>query len=399
MIRKNLWSPVLFVFTAFFACIGAEKAENSPVPKQEECCLFLSDSGPVVSQRTDMQNRLTLWHDHVAKMLKSEEEMKKEDLPPDAKYWMRLMLTDGLDFAVPKPVVCLWDNRGEKKKNCLVEVSEDKDFQEGVMRFAPENGKNFLEVHSLKIGKKYFLRLLWEEEGAGKYSQMITFTTATELPRWIRVDGVSNVRDFGGWKTADGKRVRQGLFFRGPELNGKIAASAKGLSMLLENLKIRTDIDLRGAKSEKRPANGTPAFPVEKAQFHHFPLGAYGGIFSAKQRELCKGIFRILLDERNLPAYIHCVGGADRTGTIIFLLQGVLKVPEEEMLRDYELTSMFAAYRGIRYRGRKAFLAFRKALREKTGEEDLHKQCEKYFLDSGVTANEIAAFRKLFLEE
>ena len=134
-------------------------------------------------------------------------------------------------------------------------------------------------------------------------------------------------------------------------------------------------------------------------QFYHFPLGAYGGIFSAKQRELCKGIFRILLDERKLPAYIHCVGGADRTGTIIFLLQGVLNVPEEEMIRDYELTSMFAAYRGIRYRGRKAFLAFRKALREKTGEEDLHKQCEKYFLDSGITANEIAAFRKLFLEE
>ncbi|MBP5183155.1 MAG: hypothetical protein J6331_09035, partial [Lentisphaeria bacterium] len=86
---------------------------ESTVPKQEECCLFLSDSGPVISQRTDMQNRLTLWHEHVAKMLKSEEEMKKEDLPADAKYWMRLMLTDGLDVASPKPVVCLWDNRGE----------------------------------------------------------------------------------------------------------------------------------------------------------------------------------------------------------------------------------------------------------------------------------------------
>ena len=191
--------------------------------------------------------------------------MKKEDLSPDAKYWMRLMLTDGLDFASPKPIICLWDNRGEKKKNCLVEVSEDKDFQEGVMRFVPEKGKNFLEVHSLKIGKKYFLRLLWEEEGTRKFSRTISFSTAPELPSWIRVDAISNVRDFGGWKTVSGKRIRQGLLFRGEQINGPRPPTAAGMKMLLDDLKLKTDIDLRGVPRANRPYNGTPALPEDCA--------------------------------------------------------------------------------------------------------------------------------------
>ena len=71
---------------------------------------------------------------------------------------------------------------------------------------------------------------------------------------------------------------------------------------------------------------------------------------------------------------------------------------KENLLVDYELTSIFSAYRGIRYRARKAFLALLEKLAETTGEETIQKQCEKYFLDSGITPEEIARFRALFLQ-
>ena len=46
--------------------------------------------------------------------------------------------------------------------------------------------------------------------------------------------------------------------------------------------------------------------------------------------------------------YVHCNHGADRTGTIIFLLNGLLGVPYEQLVQDFELTTFSAS--GARYR-------------------------------------------------
>ena len=50
-------------------------------------------------------------------------------------------------------------------------------------------------------------------------------------------------------------------------------------------------------------------------------------------------IFRVLSDENNYPAFFHCNAGADRTGTVAFLINGVLGVSYEDLTRDFELTS------------------------------------------------------------
>ena len=69
---------------------------------------------------------------------------------------------------------------------------------------------------------------------------------------------------------------------------------------------------------------------------------------NAMRRSL-KGIFEVLADERNYPVYIHCNAGADRTGTVAFLINGLLGVSEADLIRDYELTS-FSSVSGLRYR-------------------------------------------------
>ena len=51
-------------------------------------------------------------------------------------------------------------------------------------------------------------------------SETASFATEDRAPRWIEVEGrVGNFRDFGGRRTADGRRVRQGMAYRGQGLN------------------------------------------------------------------------------------------------------------------------------------------------------------------------------------
>lgn len=50
-----------------------------------------------------------------------------------------------------------------------------------------------------------------------------------------------------------------------------------------------------------------------------------------------KQIIRLLYNGQ--AVYIHCMVGADRTGTLAFLLEALLGVSESDLSKDFELTS------------------------------------------------------------
>ena len=87
-------------------------------------------------------------------------------------------------------------------------------------------------------------------------SPIASFETEDVAPRWIAIEGrVANIRDFGGRIGMDGRRVRQGLVYRGQGLNdNSVTGEAQGRNRLMvEDVKyltgtlgIRTDLDLRG---------------------------------------------------------------------------------------------------------------------------------------------------------
>ena len=53
---------------------------------------------------------------------------------------------------------------------------------------------------------------------------------------------------------------------------------------------------------------------------------------------------------KEYPAVFHCAAGADRTGTLAFLISGLLGVSRDDLTKDFELTS-FSDF-GLRCRGK-----------------------------------------------
>ena len=47
--------------------------------------------------------------------------------------------------------------------------------------------------------------------------------------------------------------------------------------------------------------------------------------------------------------YFHCRIGTDRTGTVAYILEGLLGVPEEDRIQDYELSFFYGLVRIHRY--------------------------------------------------
>ncbi len=221
-------------------------------------------------------------------------------------------------------------------------------------------------------------------------SEDVPFTTADEQPRFVYAPNVSNVRDIGGWKTTDGRRVAQGMMFRGTELEPNFHLTEEGKRIMVEELCLRSDFDLRGGGGTSEEGVLAP-FGVKRI---YAPFGAYRGVVvpdvcEEQRRQAACDIFRLLCDPSIYPLYFHCWAGADRTGTMAYLLLGFLGVPEENAVLDYEATTL--SVWGERSRNYPLFADMRGALRRVYGVDgaDLQTQVRRFFLDIGLTEEEL----------
>ncbi|MCQ2378992.1 MAG: tyrosine-protein phosphatase [Victivallaceae bacterium] len=218
-----------------------------------------------------------------------------------------------------------------------VEISVSPDFSDA-RRFAVDS-KGRVRPGALRMDTKYYWRGVASDGQTGKTH---TFITGPGAPRWIFAPGLSNVRDVGNWKSARfGGTVRQGLLYRGSEFDDHMKITDEAKDILLNDLKIKTDLDLRGARfSEEKGYH--PVFEGKLQRFL-FPIDSYAKMIDPVTKgEVFRNIFSVLADEKNYPVYVHCWGGADRTGTVIFLTECILGLADEDLFRDYESTSFGA---------------------------------------------------------
>ena len=184
--------------------------------------------------------------------------------------------------------------------------------------------------------------------------------------------------------TDSGNKVKQGLLYRGSELNSHVTITDSGLKTMREDLKIKTVLDIRGSTEIVKD--------IYKGGYVNIPVKAYGDYIDEPEQN--RKIFEFLSDETNYPVYFHCWGGADRTGTIAFLLNAFLGVGEKDLIDDYEITTL--SIWGVRSRNTDLFRSLIEKLDEFDG-ETLKQKVENFMLESGVTPAQLESIRRIFL--
>ena len=110
--------------------------------------------------------------------------------------------------------------------------------------------------------------------------------------------------------------------------------------------------------------------------------------------------FRVFCRRENYPIYFHCIGGADRTGALAYVLNGVLGVDRHEMETDWESTfypNIPDANPDPDFWCRESH--FNNGFGKYGTEGDSwNRRIELYLLDCGVTMEEIETFRSIMLQ-
>lgn len=345
--------------------------------------LFSPYQGKSISLLTDEQK-------HFAQSGYTELKTERFD-------WLNLVRNDQRDFSLPKEIRFMWRVTEGELISATLECAEDPDFTSGLLCFRADLSRRIARAHSLKTGTRYFWRVRGIDRNRTQIiSETRSFTTEPEAPRWILADGVSNVRDCGAWLTKKGQPLRQGLLIRGGEMNSHMTIKPDAARFLEHQLGVKAVLDIRGREELARLPSGGPALSPSVKWFN-IPLRPYTEIFTEEQTAMYARAFRLLLDTKNLPMYVHCWGGADRTGTFVLLVNAVLGLDDESLILDYELTSL-AIWRD-RSRFSPQFSGLLAGLESYAPGKSLEEKACAYLKSGGITDQEIRKLKQIFISK
>ncbi len=306
--------------------------------------------------------------------------------PPQESFDYLHLHRQGEDCSHPAAVTFTWQTDNPQPV-CTLHLSPSETF---VPETTYQSTEGTVTVPNLYTDTTYYWKVTAAaEEAHVAQSPVWRFTTAEECPRWMFVDGLSNVRDMGGWHTRYGK-IRQGLVYRGSEMEFHHTLTERGRETMRYTMGIRTDLDLRGEAVGKIDSS---AIGCEHALI---PCAAYGDFL--KDKETCRRIFALLAEEERYPVYFHCWGGADRTGTVAFLLGGLLGMSTADLYRDYTLTSL--SIWGERKVDSPLFRGFVEGMAAYGFDEsDVYPEaaCRAFLADCGVTDAEMERIKEILL--
>ena len=224
-------------------------------------------------------------------------------------------------------------NGGAKISN--FDLATDSEF-ENIVYTQPTSVLTTLTLYNLVPGT-YYYRIRNSE-----YTSNYDYFTIKDGVRAINMNkSVYNMRDLGGWITEDNKVVKYGKLFRSAQWkNMDVVGEAR-----IFNLGIKTELDIR--RSSGTNDYSSSEHPLEGVNYINSGMGQYTGVipgamnYYAQAVENLANTFAILADENNYPLVFHCTAGADRTGTLAFIILGMLGVNYEQLVQDFELTSLF----------------------------------------------------------
>lgn len=311
------------------------------------------------------------------------------------------------DRFAPERVKISWESEeGAKQYTLKIATNKEMKNAKGYVTF-----ENSVELKNLYANTRYYYQIVAKYDAKTVKSKIFNFVTAN-MTRTVEIDGVSNTRDIGGYKTTDGKyQVKQGMVYRGGginpvTINNKVvsAITEQGLKDAVNDLGIKTELDLRGSVEagglEKSPLGDGVNYLLINAPYYidtnHGINATSGGYREGLLTEL-----QTFANKDNYPVYVHCSLGRDRTGTLIFLLEALAGMSREDIECDYYAS--FFSYVGTADGGmtnvRRAFNNLYSYIEDGYGAGNLKEGAEKFVLELGLTQDEINSIRENLLEE
>ncbi len=271
------------------------------------------------------------------------------------------------------------------------------------------DGSNFTKTYSLQSSDRSLK--VWNLVPGVTYSYTVSGTTSsgsetiasgrvrpTGQLRMIYAPSLYNVRDIGGWassyKDSKGKalKVAYGRIFRGGEMDSGRSITEADKAVLLNDLGIGAEMDFR-ADADLPGITGSAL--GSSVTFNRYSTSSYSN--ASGNSSIAKDfsfIYEQVKAGKNV--YMHCAGGADRTGTMAFVLEAVLGLSESDLSKEFELTS-FYIWRS-RIEGEKYdYATMLKTFKETYGGSTIQESCCNYLIHYGVTEQQLSDFRSLML--
>ena len=183
-------------------------------------------------------------------------------------------------------------------------------------------------------------------------------TYQSEDHRKILLDGTSNTRELGGYKTEDGRSLKWGVLYRSDKLSELTDADQE---YLLE-LGIKRVIDFRSSEEKQNEPDQLPS----TLKYIEMPIEADGAIrpkveailkgdlnedvgailvetnkeFISDFSGVYKGFIESLIENQE-PTLFHCTAGKDRAGFAAALVLLAVGVPEKIVIEDYMKTNKY----------------------------------------------------------
>jgi hypothetical protein len=248
-------------------------------------------------------------------------------------------LTTSYRKDLPAPVSIQWETAAGGGSQ-RVYVADNPDYEDA-LTYSVSGSSTSYDIYNLIPGKHYYWKVTSTAGDAGT-GEFLT----TGRRRFLKVDNVCNVRDLGGIPTADGtKRIKYGMIFRGGEMNGyhkdyegRFCRIDKNGIQAMEKLGIKAILDLR---TDSEAVDITVSPLGEGTDYIRFTTANQFYYDKCWNSDVYIDAFQWAIDElrKGKPVFFHCIFGADRTGTLAFLMEALLGVGENQLAIDYELTS------------------------------------------------------------
>ncbi|MBO5402300.1 MAG: tyrosine-protein phosphatase [Clostridia bacterium] len=289
--------------------------------------------------------------------------------------YLRFDRPAGYSINLEEGELTVWDNGTKKAYTVTVEEGPYKFYN-----ITPGVGGEFYVIKDNKVVQRGHLR-------------------PTGALRMIYSDtpGLQNIRDLGGWN-CDGGTIKYNMLIRGSAV---IDAADVDRNTWVKLLGIEHDVFLK--------AYAESQFVDRDIYRTQSPLGSHISLYQKdlsvegsedkqnfqQAKDEMNGIINRIFDNAitGETTYFHCLAGADRTGMVAVIIEGVLGVSRSDIDKDYELTS----FSTLRERNSDIYLSDINIIRQYPG-ANFRDECVQYLLDCGITLDKINAFRKAVID-